>query len=316
MKVGVLGCYGFIGSNVLRRLLEMDVEVVGIDRHASIPPWRRENIPGSFPAICADLLDWSSIEDHLVAVDLIVFAAGNPVPSSTSFDLLFNEEFRIILNLLDFMVEKNSNARLLFISSGGTVYGRRAHGVLCSEADPLEPVSLYGAMKLVCEKAIGVYGAQYGLKTIILRLANAYGFGQNPKGRQGLICVVLKRLLMDEEINIWGNGLSYRDYVFIEDVNDLVELLVKNEGITGIYNVGFGRGVSTLEIIDLASRISGRKPSLRFLEARSQDLDWNALSIVKATREFGWKPRVPLDVGVRRMHNWMVKLLHELRDSK
>ena len=218
MKVGVLGCHGFIGSHILRRLTDIGVDVIGIDRYASIPPWRKEIIPSEFKSINGDLLDVSYMEENLQKIDVIIFACGNPSPASASFDLLFSEELRIVVNILDFMVAKNQNAKLIFISSGGTIYGRRPHGSLCDENDPLDPISMYGVMKVACEKSVGAYSAQYGLKSVILRVANPYGIGQNPNGNQGLIPVVLNKLFFDDEIKIWGSGEIFRDYFFIEDL--------------------------------------------------------------------------------------------------
>jgi UDP-glucose 4-epimerase len=308
MKVGILGCHGFIGSQILRRLIDIGVDVIGIDRYASIPPWRKEIIPPEFKSINGDILDVSFMEENLQKIDVIIFACGNPSPASASFDLLFGEELRIVVNILDYMASKNQNARLIFISSGGTIYGRRPHGVLCHENDLLDPISMYGVMKVACEKSVGAYSAQYGLKSVILRVANPYGIGQNPNGNQGLIPVVLNKLFFDNEIKIWGSGDIFRDYFFIEDLSNLVALIIKNHEVTGIYNVGSGKGVSTLEIINLAADIANRKPRIKYLKARPQDLEWNALSINKTCKKFGWDLKVPLEVGIRKMYEWIQKV--------
>lgn len=308
MKVGILGCYGFIGSHILRRLAESGVDVIGIDRYDSIPPWRQEIIPSGFKPIKGDLLDINCIEENLEKVDVVIFACGNPNPSSSSFDLLFSEELRTLINILDFMVEKNKTSKLIFISSGGTVYGHRSNGSLCHEDEPLEPISMYGVMKLAGEKSIGTYSAQYGLKSIILRVANPYGLGQNPNANQGLIPVVLKKLYLGEEINIWGSGDIFRDYFFIEELSDLIVKIIQNDEATGIYNVGSGKPASTLEIINHAADIVNCKPRIKYLKARPQDLKWNALSIDKIYKQFKWAPEVSLEAGMLKTFEWIRNL--------
>lgn len=308
MKVGILGCYGFIGSHILKRLVENNVDVIGIDRYDSIPPWRKGIIPSGFKSIKGDLLDIDCIEENLAKVDVVIFACGNPNPSSSSFDLLFSEELRTLINILDFMVTKNRKAKLIFISSGGTVYGHHTYGTLCHEDDPLEPISMYGVMKLAGEKSIGTYSSQYGLKSIILRVANPYGIGQNPNGNQGLIPVVLKKLFLGDEINIWGSGDIFRDYFFVEEFSDLIAQIVQKDETAGIYNVGSGKPASTLEIINHAADIVNCKPCIKYLKARPQDLKWNALSIDKICRQFDWAPKVSLEAGILKTFEWIRNL--------
>lgn len=305
MKVGILGCHGFIGSHILRKLTDIGVDVIGIDRYASIPSWRKIIIPPTFMAVTGDLLEVDVIEENLLKVDVIIFSAGNPSPASVSFDLLFNEELKIVINILDFMAMKNKSAKLIFISSGGTVYGRRSRGVLCHEEDSLDPISMYGVMKAACENSIRVYTRQHGIDAVILRVANPYGPGQNPNANQGLIPVVIKKLFTGEKINIWGDGHIYRDYFFIEELCNLIAMIVQKDYESGIYNVGSGKSISILDIVELAAAVTGCTPDIQFHPPRPQDLKWNALSIEKTRKQFGWHPSVSLEEGIRRTCLWL-----------
>jgi len=309
MRVSVLGCYGFIGSHILSQLVKSGINAIGIDRYDSIPPWRKETIPPEFKIIKGDLLDVSLIERDIQGVDMLIFACGNPSPTNSSFDLLFSEELRTLVNILGFIAIKSPNTRLIFISSGGTVYGPRATGHLCCEDESLEPISMYGVMKLAAEKTIGSYSAQYGLKSIILRLANPYGIGQNPNGSQGLIPVVLKKLFLGEKISVWGSGDIFRDYFFVEDLSKLIMQILQNNQATGIYNVGSGKATSTIEIINHAADIANCKPIIDYLEARPQDLKWNTLSIDKTCKQFKWRPEVDLKEGMLRTSEWIRQLI-------
>jgi len=305
MKVGLLGCHGFIGSHILRTLTDRNIAVVGIDRYGTVPTWRKGIVPLYFNAIAGDLIDEQIFTETLCAVETIIFAAGNPIPASKSFDLLFGEELRIVINLLEFMLKKNPKARLVFISSGGTVYGHRSEGTLCKEDEPLAPVSLYGVMKAACENSIRVYAKQFGLKAAILRVSNPYGPGQNPNANQGLIPVVIKKLLTGEKINIWGDGHIYRDYFFIEDLCNLIAMIIQKDCEGGVYNVGSGKGISVLDIVKLAAAVTDCTPDIQFHPSRPQDLRWNALSIQKTRKQFGWQPGVSLVEGITETAKWI-----------
>ncbi len=299
MRVVLLGCHGFIGSHILKALSDQQVRVSGIDRYDTVSFWRKDIVPEGFKATCGDLVDDDIYTGNLEDADTIIFAAGNPIPANRSFDLLFGVELRIVIKLLEFLADRNPNARFIFISSGGTVYGERPEGTLCREDDLLEPISLYGVMKLSCEKSIEVYAQKHKLRATILRVANPYGPGQNPNAGQGLIPVVIKKLLAGQSLDIWGDGRTFRDYFFVEDLAQFIAMIVQKDHEGGIYNVGSGKGgVSALEIIDLAASATGCEPIIRFHPLRSQDLHWNALSIDKINQEFGWQPKVPIDKGI------------------
>lgn len=313
MTVGLLGCYGFLGSHILKALCDANIAVTGIDRYNSVPAWRKAIVPPGFKATPGDLMDEQTHAETLGTVDAIVFAAGNPVPTSTSFDLLFGEELRIVVNLLAFLARENPGAKLVFISSGGTVYGDRPIGALCREDEPLSPVSLYGVMKAACENAIRVYARRYGLNATILRAANPYGPGQNPKAAQGLVPVVLYKLISGEKIDIWGDGHVYRDYFYVEELGRLVAMIVQGGFSGGTFNAGSGRGVSVMEIVELAAAVTGRVSDIRFHPPRPQDLHWNALSTEKTRQQFGWEPRVPLEEGLAETARWIRACLEGLK---
>ena len=307
MRIGLLGCYGFIGANILKRLIESNHDVVGVDRYVSVPQTRSNLVPAGFKAISADIIDATSFV-HLRDVEVIIFAAGNPAPASSSFDLLFGDELRVIVQLLEFMAHDNPTAKFIFISSGGTVYGPKDNNEFCFESEKLHPVSLYGVMKASCEIAIEAYAYQYGLKSIILRVANPFGIGQDPNANQGLIPVVLKKLILGEEIKVWGKADTYRDYFFIDDFCDLIERIIIKDTVEGIYNVGSGKAVSIMEIITVAAEISKTQPQIKFEAARSQDIRWNVLSIEKAHNILHWEPKTSLEAGISKVYNWINNL--------
>jgi len=306
MKVCLLGCYGFLGSHILHHLVSGGHDVTGIDRIASVPEWRKHLVPSAFKAVTAELVDChANLGAHLDHSNVIIFAAGNPSPAGSSFDLLFGEELRVLVNILEYIAQHNKEARLIFISSGGTVYGRRVYGTLCCEHEALDPISMYGVLKVACENAIGAFMAQYGIQATILRVANPYGTGQNPDGVQGLIPVVIKKLILNEEIMVFGDGRVYRDFIHIDDINRMLGSILKAETNETVINVGSGKGVAIRDVIQLAAEITGHVPKIRHLPMRPQDLEWNALSIERAEHCFGWRPEVPLEDGMRSMYRWL-----------
>jgi UDP-glucose 4-epimerase len=194
--------------------------------------------------------------------------------------------------------------KIIFVSSGGTVYGIPRETPI-PESHPTDPLCSYGISKLTIEKFLALFHKLHGVDYAVLRLANVYGERQRVVSSQGAVAVFLARVLTLEPIEIWGDGSVVRDYIHIDDV---VLALLRVMGDTGnerVFNIGSGKGVSVSELLDTIERIVGQKTVRRHLPPRGFDVPTNILCVDRARTALGWQPRITLENGIQRFAEWM-----------
>jgi UDP-glucose 4-epimerase len=160
------------------------------------------------------------------------------------------------------------------------------------------------------EKYLALYRHLHGLDYRVLRISNAYGEGQQPDRPQGLIGVVLRRIAAGEPIQVWGDGQVVRDYVYAGDVVDCCMRAARTtlpaDG-PRIFNVGSQQGHSVSEILSTVFAVTGREPSVHHTPARRFDVPRSVLSSRLAHEVLGWQARTPLDQGVARTWQWVLR---------
>ncbi len=294
----VLGAGGFIGTNLCLRLRALGVPVTGFGRGA--PPAALAGIEW-----ISGVLDERS-PDRLVAGHAHVFdliGAGLPNSSNDNPAQIVADAVPAKVRLLE-ACRSEGVRRYVFASSGGTVYGVTGP-MPVSEDAPTEPISAYGIGKLVVEKYLALYRHLYGLEARALRIANAYGPHQDPRRGQGLVSALLRRLLADEPVEIWGDGRIVRDYIHIDDVVAAMLACLDHDGPGRVFNVGSGIGRSVSEVLADAARITGRTPRLVRRAARGADVPVNILDSSRLTRQTGWAPRMGWEAGLAATAAWI-----------
>jgi UDP-glucose 4-epimerase len=197
--------------------------------------------------------------------------------------------------------------RIVFASSGGTVYGPTGSAPI-PETAPTDPISAYGIGKLAVEKYLALYQHLYGLDYRALRIANAYGPHQHPLREQGLVASVLFRLLLNEPVPVWGDGAAVRDYVHIDDVvAALLATAFSHAGPHRLFNVGSGIGRSVLSVIGDAARITGRPARIVHRPGRSADVAVNILDSTRLRRETGWSSVTDWETGLAATASWLAR---------
>jgi UDP-glucose 4-epimerase len=194
--------------------------------------------------------------------------------------------------------------KVVFVSSGGTVYGRPQY-VPIDEAHPTDPISSYGIAKLAIEKYLHLFHTLHGLDYAILRPSNPFGERQRVQASQGAVAVFLGKVLKGEPVDIWGDGSVVRDYIYI---GDLIAALLAAQRYTGamrIFNVGSGAGLSLNQLLDGIAQVTGRKAERRYLDARAFDVPANVLAVDRARQELGWTPATAFLDGLARTAAWM-----------
>jgi UDP-glucose 4-epimerase len=234
-------------------------------------------------------------------VHLVFHLACTTLPATSNSDLRTDLSSNVLptLGLLE-AARASGVRRLVFISSGGTVYGLQ-HQASIAETHETDPICGYGIHKLAIEKYLFLYRYQYGLDYRILRLSNPYGAGQVCDRPQGVIGRFLYQALHDRPLEVWGAGTTVRDYLYIDDAVAALTAAATHCGPSRLFNVGSGRGHSLLDIIQVIETVLGHRLEVGFKAARTVDLPTNVLDISRAKEELGWRPVVDLATGIDRL---------------
>jgi UDP-glucose 4-epimerase len=295
----VLGGGGFLGTNLCRRLVAAGVRVRAFGRSRSFPDalvgvdWREGDFAD--PAALASAVDSCDVVFHLIHAHM---------PQTANLNMAEDIRQSVVpsLALLD-IGRKLGVKRIVFVSSGGTVYGA-AKDIPTPESAPTDPITAYGVGKLMIEKYLGLYERLHGLSFRVLRVANPFGPFQVPDKGQGLIATLLSRALRGEPIEVWGDGSVVRDYVFVDDVIEALQAAAVDESDGRVFNVGSGRGHSVREVIAAVEAQLGKKLSVAWKPGRPIDVPVSILSIARSRDLLGWAPRTSFDDGLRRTIAW------------
>jgi len=304
--VVILGGLGFIGSHLSRAMVQEGFRVRIFDKlYASrelikdIEPFV-EIIEGDVekPQDVLDALSGGEIGFHLI---------HTTVPGSSMQDPGYDVQSNVVSSVRWMsQFQRASIRRLIFISSGGTVYGIPQTNPI-TEDHPTNPICSYGITKLSIEKYVLLYGHLYGVDCRILRPSNVYGEGQKLNINQGLIGVFTDLILREEPIEIWGDGTVQRDFLYINDLISGILKLMEYQGPYEIFNISTGEGHSVLKIIEMLGEIFGKRPQLTFKPSRGFDIPINVLSAKRLMEETGWRPRTSLKQGIERYVRWLRK---------
>ena len=198
--------------------------------------------------------------------------------------------------------------KLVFVSSGGTVYGK-ARTLPISEDHPTNPISPYGITKLAIEKYAMMFNDLKKLPVVCVRPGNAFGERQKPFIEQGFVSTSIGSILQGRTIFMFGENGTIRDYVYVTDVAKGIVTALEHGMAGSTYNIGSGVGRSNrevLEIVAFLARSAGYEPLLEVCPARPFDVPANVLDSTKLKSETGWQVTVPFEEGIRRTWGWFL----------
>jgi UDP-glucose 4-epimerase len=306
MKVVVFGGGGFIGSAIVDRLLK-DGHSIRVFERPRVAPYRAFSAMEHVEWLTGDLLSMHDVDEAIDGVDVVVHLVSTTLPKNSNDDPVYDVQSNLVstLQLLNLMVQKKV-PRIIFISSGGTVYGSPEY-LPIDERHPTDPYVSYGVTKLAIEKYLQMYQRLHGLKAVILRVANPYGERQRVETAQGAVGVFLYKALHSETIDIWGDGSVTRDYIYIGDVADAFARAVRYDGAHSVFNISSGQGTSLNELLDVLERALGRPVERNYLPSRPFDVHTSVLACDLAKSELGWSPTVGLEDGVGIAVEWLKK---------
>ena len=283
----VVGGSGFLGLNWLAYLqhhgAESEVVVFAHEKPAGV------EFPSFVTFVVGDYADAQALDDLFSAhqFDRVFHFASSIIPAISSENIRQDIESNLLptIGLME-MMKKHQVSKLLYLSTGGAVYGN-VNQEKVPEDYPCKPISSYGIIKLAVEHYIELYAKLYQIDYLILRLSNPFGeFHRSPK--QGVINIAVRKALQGEVMTVWGDGSQAKDYIYAADIGKAIDGLmkagVKNETI----NVGSGESLSLNEII---KRIQAKLPSFQveYKDAKLTDVQQICLDTAKLAAKINWE---------------------------
>jgi UDP-glucose 4-epimerase len=300
----VLGGCGFLGSHLCRDLVRNGHPVRVFDKPRE-GRRRVEETLGGVELVEGDFASEGDVLGALRGADTVFHLVHTTVPGSSMERPAYDVESNVAASVrwLSRLGETGVR-RIIFVSSGGTVYGV-PQSELIDERHPTDPICSYGITKLALEKYVAMYATLAGADYRILRPSNVYGEGQRLRNGQGVIGVLAERALRGEPLEVWGTGESLRDYLYVSDFVDAARRLSSYTGPRRVFNVSSGEGRSVLDIIEVLGRRLGGLPEVEHVPSRDFDVPVNVLDSSLLRGEVGWEPSVGLEEGVERVVRWL-----------
>jgi UDP-glucose 4-epimerase len=304
MQCLVLGGGGFIGLNLCRALSEQGAKVKAFGLDISYP----DALPSDVQFIKGEFSDLSLLATVVKGCDVVIHLisqTGVRIASSNRLAPIFTRDIVDTVNLLD-ICRAQGVEKLLFASSGGTVYGSHNGTNPISERAATAPISPYGVNKLAIEGILACFERECGLRHLSLRIGNPYGRYQSAVGRQGVVVAAfVHKALSGKDIEIWGNGEVVRDFLHVDDVVAAFMAGLRYEGDHHVMNVGSGVGKSIRDVAqDVIAGVARHPVNIRYLAASAADVPSVVLDTTLIRRELNWSPKIAWSDGLRDFIAW------------
>jgi UDP-glucose 4-epimerase len=242
-------------------------------------------------AIVAPLLARCTAVVHLAA-------ATTPGCSAQAPQLEVNENLVPLARFIETLAEAGPR-RLVFLSSGGAIYGNPA--VLpATEALLPSPLSYHAAGKVAAEEFFRAWAQRAGAALAILRPSNVYGPGQPLQSGFGFVRTVLERARTSQAVDIWGDGRQVRDFLYIDDLVDACLMLLAAPEVAGTFNAGAGVGTALLDLLRMVEQVTGRPIPITLHPGRGIDVNAIWLDSSRLHAATGWRANTPLAAGIAR----------------
>jgi UDP-glucose 4-epimerase len=309
----VTGAAGFIGSNLVDRLLAEGHDVVGVD---DLSRGKLENLEEARRVGGSGDSKFSFVKADITAAGFgDIVASSNPevvCHLAAQMDVRVSvreplEDARLnVLGTINVLEASRAAGvrKVVFTSSGGSIYGDPEH-LPVSERAGLDPHSPYAASKVCGEVYLGTYRHLYGLQSTSLALGNVYGPRQDPHGEAGVVAIFCSALLAGRQGTIYGDGTAVRDYVYVDDVVDAFVRAAGDAGNGRRFNIGTGVGTSVREVHAGIATAAGMPDEPTFAEARLGELQAITLDVSSARHGIGWEPFTTLAQGLVRTLDWV-----------
>lgn len=306
MNIAILGGAGFIGTNLTIELSkDKDNFITVIDREE-----RYFNTIGSFGLenvsfMEAPFLIDADFDKQVSGQDIVYHLASTVIPGNSNKNVPAELEANIIATarLLDACVQQNVK-KVVFISSGGAVYGKKGECPI-QEDTVTYPITSYGIQKLTIEKLLYLYRYQNALDYRVIRLANPYGPYQRPNGKLGVVTTFVYNALTDGKLKVFGDGSVVRDFIYIKDAIRGIGNIVKGENELRVFNLGSGKGSSVNDVISAIRNTIRKDLEVEYIDARKTDVPVNYLDISRYEKCYGKLDPISLEEGIVKTAQFM-----------
>lgn len=302
MKALVTGGAGFIGSNVVKELLNNQWHVRVIDNLSSGYECNLQGLDVDFRR--GDIRDIVFVEEACRNMDVVFHLAAN-VGRQKSLDYpQTDSEVNVLgtVNVLESM-RKYGVPKIIY-SSSAAIFGELLP-LEIAEDHPQNADSPYGVSKLAAEKMILAYQGIYGIQCVCLRYFNIYGINQRYDLYGNVIPIFAQRLLEGAPLTIYGDGTQTRDFLNVRDVARANRMAAIGDK-SGVYNLGSGSSITIRELAEKMLAISGRNGPITYLPRRPADVLHCKANASKIDRELGFRASIPLDAGLQEYWNWFI----------
>jgi UDP-glucose 4-epimerase len=303
----VLGATGFIGRHLCRSLTSQGHCVRALSRR-SLDSWDHLS-DQRLDQMVGDYQDRGVLDSALEGIDVVYHLISATTPTASNRDPSADVQSNVLgtLQLLE-AARVQQVRKIVFVSSGGTVYGVQSRTPI-PESATTEPISAYGIGKLAIEKYLNLYHRLHGLDYCVLRVANPFGELQPISGGQGVVGIFLHKALRRQPIEIWGSDQTVRDFIYIKDVVAALLRVKDHNGPQKVFNIGSGEGRSLRDLIEAIEVLLGHPVVRRVIAGAPADVPVNVLDISLARSVLDWQPRVSFLDGLRRTNTWVQQLL-------
>jgi len=293
----VIGANGFIGSHLVDALCKKGYFVKAFDRYTHAPQFTENK---TVEVVKGDFFDDIVLGEAMKGVDYVFHTFSATTPFISDADPYKDISLNVLRNVQIFEKAVESNVKkIMYLSSGGAVYGHMAEQKNVTEDDAPMPVSPYGIGKLASEYYLEYFNRKYGLEYLAYRVTNPYGPRQIMKNSQGVIPAFLEKISKGEKLSIIGDGNSTRDYIYIEDAVNMIVDSFENKTKYRIYNTGSGIQTSVNDIVKTLEANLGIEAKLEYMEAPKTFLTKSQINVDRFTDEFHLGAKTTLSEGIR-----------------
>ncbi|HCJ08068.1 MAG TPA: epimerase [Lachnospiraceae bacterium] len=307
MNILILGAAGFIGTNLTIALAQNTHNQItlvdkDINYFSHIKEYGFNNV-----VIKESSLDEKEDFRMLEGQDTVYHLVSTNVPTTSNQHISQDIRSNVLFSsdLFEACVRYNVK-KIVFISSGGTVYGKESVCPL-KESTPTNPISSYGVQKITIEKLLYLYNYMYGLDYRIIRLANPYGPYQRPNGVLGAVTTFTYKALKGEQIQVYGDGTVVRDFIYIDDVIRAIIKIVYGESRHHIFNLGCGYGTSIRTVLETVEEALHIKMDIVYQPARAVDVPVNYLDISRYENDYGKLNPISLEDGIKKTAEFLMR---------
>lgn len=304
MNVLLFGAAGFIGTNLALKLRDdpaVQLTLVDVKKDYFHPVVTGPNVTCLESPIGVD----TDFENLFRGQDVVYHLVSTTVPTTSNQQIADELTANVVMTakLLDGCV-KSGVKKVIFISSGGTVYGKQTACPL-SEDTPTDPISAYGVQKVTIEKLLYLYHYMHGLDYRVVRLANPYGPYQRPNGILGAVTTFTYKALRGEQISVFGDGSVVRDFIYIDDAVKAILRIAGEDAPHKVFNLGSGYGTSIRQVLSAIECSLGLTLNIAWLPGRPVDVPVNYLDISRYEAAFGPLDPLPLEEGILKTAAFM-----------